>query len=167
MYSTTHGSGSVRSRGSWNQPRTDSPFHPANVTSNVSIVVNPLSYGTNRASSGCARTSPSVPAQNSSKSAGSVRSGRYSRSLSSEKSNSGIGPPRKCGDGSAVIFSNDEQFLPGFQCRQRSMRGCLIPECGGGNVVLQRQITSAHTPAERLHGDAQILGKPHRIGDMP
>jgi hypothetical protein len=60
--------------------RTGWPAKPEKVTSKTSTVARPESYGWKAAGDAALRASSSVAFQKSSKSAGSSRSGRYSRS---------------------------------------------------------------------------------------
>src|SRR6185437_6286899 len=59
------------------------------------------------------------------------------------------------------------KFVLGGQGRELFVRLHLIPECHGGDIVLQGQVTSAGLPAKGLDGDFQILFKTNGILNVP
>src|SRR6478752_1253473 len=67
--------------------------------------------------------------------------------------------------------SNHLKFVQATDRREGCVRFGLVPEGSGGDIVLQGEVAHLvfqfRAPAERLNGDAQILGEADRIHDVP
>ena len=65
------------------------------------------------------------------------------------------------------MFSVDFEIVPAVQ-RGQCFRGPVqVEERGGADVVLERQISSAGSPAEGLDRDLQIFREPDGIHQVP
>src|SRR5690242_2890117 len=65
------------------------------------------------------------------------------------------------------VRNSSHHFQP-IDIRQwhiRHMWLTLVPECDGGNIILQWQIATATAPAESLNSHAQVLLEANRVHD--
>ena len=65
------------------------------------------------------------------------------------------------------LRSDDLEIIRIRQLREQGGGKSLVPECYRCHVILQGQVATITSPAQRLDLHLDVLLKPDRVGDMP